>query len=302
MMLRQIPYFLVQAVKNVRNNFGVHIIGIATTTVSLLIFGVFLLVFVNVNSWIKGLGGSGTMSVFVEDQADDEQLRVIRKAIEDIPGAKITGYISKSDALHDMKRFLGSHGELVDSLDSNPFPASFEVVIERKAGPSELANIRSILESVEKVGSVQSTEQWIKRLGGVLAVVKAVGIGIGSLLGFGVLVIVTNTIRLTIYSRRDEIEILKLVGATDGFVKAPFFLEGLIHGAAAGGAAVGVLFAGYKFLSLKKEDIGGLAILGMDFIPPGYAAALGAAGVLLGLLGSFIALGRFFRQYQIGDR
>ncbi|MFO8088653.1 MAG: permease-like cell division protein FtsX [Desulfatiglandaceae bacterium] len=291
-----------QAVKNLHNNFGVHLIGMGTTTVSLVIFGIFLLVFVNVNSWVKGLGGSGTMSVFLEDQAGDDQLLSIREAIESIKGAEIVRYISKEDALKDMKRFLGPHEELINALDSNPFPASFEVVFEGKTSPPDFDAVRSMLESIEKVESVQLTEQWISSVKGLLAVVKVAGIGIGSLLGLGVLMIVTNTMRLTIYSRKDEIEILKMVGATDAFVKAPFFLEGLLHGSAAGGAALAVLFAGYKVFSLKKEDILGLGILSFDFIPPGYTVALGAAGVFLGLFGSFIALWRFFRQYERGER
>jgi cell division transport system permease protein len=108
--------------------------------------------------------------------------------------------------------------------------------------------------------------------------------------------------RLTIYSRRDEIEILKMVGATDAFVKAPFFLEGLIHGSAAGGAALAVLFAGYKIFSLNKENILGLGILRFDFLPAACVVALAGAGVFLGLFGTFIALGRFFRHYERGEK
>ncbi|HDR16093.1 MAG TPA: hypothetical protein ENN79_11535, partial [Desulfobacteraceae bacterium] len=88
-MLRRAPYFFVQAVKNLHNNFGVHLIGMGTTTVSLVIFGAFLLVFVNVNAWVKGPGGSGMMSVFLEDQAGDGQLLSIREAVESIEGARI---------------------------------------------------------------------------------------------------------------------------------------------------------------------------------------------------------------------
>lgn len=301
-MLRRAPFFFVQAVKNLRNNFGVHLIGMGTTTVALVIFGIFLLVFVNVNSWVKGLGGSGTMSVFLENRTDEAQLLSIRDAIESIEGSKIVGYISKEDALHDMKRFLGPHGGLIDALDSNPFPASFEVVFEGKSSPSDLEAVRSRLEAIEKVESVQFTEEWISSVKGILSVVKVAGIGIGSLLGLGVLMIVTNTMRLTIYSRRDEIEILKMVGATDAFVKAPFFLEGLIHGSVAGAAALAVLFAGYKIFSLNKENILGLGILRFDFLPAACVVALAGAGVFLGLFGTFIALGRFFRHYERGEK
>jgi cell division transport system permease protein len=295
MKLRQTPYFLVQALKNLRNNFWVHLVGAGTMTISLVIFGAFLLVFVNVNSWVQSLGGIRSMSIFLIDGVSEEQLQKVRDAIDSIAGAKVDKFISKDDALRDMRRLLGSHKGLIENLDSNPLPASFEVLFEEKAGPFNMGSVSSMLETLEGVESVQVTEEWVSRLEGFLAMVQIIGIVIGGLLGVGVLMIVTNTIRLTIYARKDEIEILKLVGATDAFVKTPFLLEGVIHGLVAGAAALGILFFGYMIFSVKKDHMLGFAVLSFDFIPAGHAIALCATGVVLGLCGSFIALGRFFR-------
>ena len=295
MRLGQTPYFVVQALKNLRNNFWVHTIGAGTMTVSLVIFGTFLLLFVNVNSWVQGLGGPRTMSVFLVDDLGDTQLRDVQSAIEGLEGARILRFISKDDALEDMRRFLGSQKGLIESLDGNPLPASYEVVFEGKTGPPHYASVSSVLEAVAGVDSVHLTEEWVSRIEGFIATVKISGVVIGGLLGIGMLMIVTNTIRLAIYSRKDEIEILKLVGATDAFVKAPFLLEGVIHGLAAGGISVGVLYSGYVVISAKMDRMLSFGVLSFDFIPVDHVIALWAAGVALGLFGSLIAVGRFLR-------
>ena len=110
----------------------------------------------------------------------------------------------------------------------------------------------------------------------------------------GILFITTNTIKLTIYSRKEEIEILKLVGATDWFVKIPFILEGTIQGLAGGLLSLLALFAGYVILSTKKVHVLGMAMLDFVFIPREYTLSILLISVLLGLVASFIALGRFF--------
>lgn len=141
---------------------------------------------------------------------------------------------------------------------------------------------------------VQYSEEWLKQFEGLMNMVKLIGFIIGGLLCMGVLFIVTNTIKLTIYSRRDEIEILKLVGATDWFVKTPFLLEGMIQGLVSGLLALLVLFSGYLILSAKKMHFLGLALLDFMFLPQEYVLSLFIISIALGLGGSFIAVGRFF--------
>jgi cell division transport system permease protein len=110
-----------------------------------------------------------------------------------------------------------------------------------------------------------------------------------------VLFIITNTIKLTIYSRRDEIEIFKLVGATDWFVKMPFLIEGAIQGVLSGFITLLILFIVYSLFSLQTVHIFGLPVMDIVFLPYGYMLLLFIFSLLLGLTGSFIAVGRFFR-------
>jgi len=295
MRLRLAPYFIKQALTNIMDNRVFHAIGLGTMVVSLLIFGTFLLLFVNLDTWIQGWGHSLTMSVYLEDGIDDTQIEKVGAFIKDLPGAKIERFISKDDALRDLKGAFGSQAGLLNGLLKNPLPASFEVVFKesktKRPGPESM---KRDLEGLKGVTEVQYSEEWLKRFEGLMRMVRLVGFIIGGLLCMGILFIVTNTIKLTIYSRREEIEILKLVGATDWFVKTPFLLEGVIQGILSGILALLALFSGYLLLSTKKMYFLGLAVLDFAFLPREYAISIILMSMLLGLVGSFIAVGRFF--------
>lgn len=296
MKLGLAPYFIRQAIQNVRKNWLVHIVGVSTMVISFLIFGAFLLLFYNVDNWAHGWGDSFSMTVYLEDGIDGTAREKVLSLIRDIPGAHIERTITKKQAFLDLKRALGRDANILGGLPRNPLPASIEVVFRFSEGNKpDPGKITKELETITGVEEVQYSEEWLDRFEGVMRVFRLAGLIIGGLLGLGVLFIVTNTIKLTIYSRQEEIEIMKLVGATDWFVKTPFLLEGSIQGAVSGFLSILILYAGYIILSLKKADILGLALLDFVFVPNSYALTIFLVSVALGLLGSFIALGRFFR-------
>jgi cell division transport system permease protein len=289
------PYFFKQALVNIMSNRGVHTVGLSTMIVSILIFGAFLLLFVNFNNWIQGWGHSLSVSVYLRDGINKATRDEVASFIRSLPRAEIKRFISKKGALRDLKNALGSHSGLLEGLSKNPLPASFEVVFKDIEGhKTDPQAIKKELEKMEGVEEVQYSEEWLKQFEGLMNMVKLIGFIIGGLLCMGVLFIVTNTIKLTIYSRRDEIEILKLVGATDWFVKTPFLLEGMIQGLVSGLLALLVLFSGYLLLSAKKMHFLGLALLDFMFLPQEYVLSLFIISIALGLGGSFIAVGRFF--------
>ena len=295
MRLRLWPYFFRQALININNNRVVHFIGLGTMVVSLLIFGTFLLVFVNINTWIEGWGHSLTMSVYLQDGIKEKNREKIASHIRSLPAAEIKRFISKEEALKDLKSVLGSEAGLLKDQSKNPLPASFEVIFKYVTDlRSDPQVIKKELESIDGVEEVQYSEEWLKRFEGLMNMIKLVGFIIGGLLFIGILFIVINTIKLTIYSRKEEIEILKLVGATDWFVKTPFLLEGVIQGMLSGILAILTLFSVYLFLCTKKMHFLGLGVLEFIFIPHDYTLSIFLISIALGLGGSFIALRRFF--------
>jgi len=294
MKLRSLIYFIKHAFGNIMNNRIVHVIGMGTMIISLLIFGSFLLLFVNLNSWVHGWGHAMSMSVYLEDDTDQPTRDKIAAAIRDFPSAEIERYISKKDALKNLRHALGTGAGLLDDMSHNPLPASFEVVFNDMASPE--TDPRSIVKKLEKikgVDEVQYSEEWLKRFEGIMDMFGLVGFVIGGLLCVGVVFIMTNTIKLTIYTRKHEIEIQKLVGATDWFIKMPFLLEGAIQGILSGAFSILALFSVYLFLSAKKVHLLGLTVLDFIFLPCEHILLMFFISVGLGLAGSFIAVGRF---------
>lgn len=302
MKIRLWIYFLRQAIASISGNRGVHLLGMGTMVISLLIFGAFLFLFVNLKTWIHGWGHTLSMSVYLVDGIDRSALDGISSTIQNIPGAKIDRFISKEDALRDFKKALGNEASLLEGLSSNPLPASYEVVFSDLESPDATPKkIKTVLEQTKGVAEVQYSEQWLNEFEGLLNMIGLVGAIMGGLLCMGVLLIMTNTIKLTIYSRKHEIEIQKLVGATDWFVKAPFLLEGLIQGLISGGFSVLLLYFSFLFVAEKKVNLLGLTVLDFVFLPGNYIWLIWGISVLLGLTGSFIAVGRFITAEKFVD-
>ncbi len=289
-------YYFKHAVSNIMNNQWIHFISIGTISISLLLFGSFTLFFVNVNNWMVEWGQSLSMSVYLKDGVQRDVKDEIESIINGLPGSEITGFVSKEKAEADLIAALGEQAGLLDGITSNPLPASYEITFKnRKEDQIDPKRIKVLLEQLEGVDEVQYSEQWLERFEGLIYLLKLGGLIVGGLFSVAVLFIITNTIKLTIYSRRDEIEIFKLVGATDWFVKMPFLIEGAIQGVLSGFITLLILFIVYSLFSLQTVHIFGLPVMDIVFLPYGYLLLLFIFSLLLGLTGSFIAVGRFFR-------
>lgn len=296
MRLRHWIYFLNKGFANILSHRFVHLISIGTISISILFVGVFLLLFLNVNSWVQQWGQALTMSVYLRPGIDAEAKKRIEAVLGDLAGAELRGFITPEMAKKDLIEALGDQAGLLDGLGDIEFPASFEIVFtdvsRHDIDPHE---IKAELEGLDGVDEVQYSEQWIERFEGFLYVLKLVGAIIGILLCVAVLFITTNTIKLTIYARRDEIEISKIVGASDWFVKMPFLIEGAIQGLVSGLLALAILLLIHSLFSLQSFHLFGIPIIEVVFLSKGHAISLLGLSLALGLTGSFIAIGRFFR-------
>lgn len=289
-------YFFKHAFLSIMNNRLINLISMGTISISLLLFGSFMLLSINLNTWIREWGESLSMSVYIEDGINKMTKRSIESRLNHLPGAEMERFISKEQAMVHLKEALGSQAGLLGGLDINPLPASYEIVF--KDVKDYQIDPKKLKESLEKLGGVeevQYTEQWVERFEGLIYILKLVGLIIGGFLCIAVLFITTNTIKLNIYSRRDEIEIYKLVGATDWFVKIPFLIEGAIQGILSGLFSLLVLFFVYSFFSAKTVHFFQLPTLGIIFLPNEYSVFLISLSLILGLSGAFIAIGRFFK-------
>jgi len=266
-----------------------------TIVISMLILGSFMLLSVNLSNWVGAWAESMSMSIYLEDNLSTESKNRINEVLMGLEGAEITDFISKDRAMINLKESLGLQAGLLGGLKQNPLPASFEIefndVSQYDIDPLK---IKLSLEEMEGVDEVQYSAQLMDKFEGIIYVLRISGFIIGGLLCIAVLFITTNTIKLTIYSRRDEIEIYKLVGASDWFVRIPFLIEGAIQGIAGGVVSFGVLFLTFSLFSVKSVHIFGLPVLDIIFLSDVHALFIVSLSTTLGLMGGLLAIGQFF--------
>ncbi len=296
MIIRRGIYFFKTALTNIFNNRLVHMISIGTITISMLLLGFFLLLSVNIKNWLSDWGEALSMSVYVENEVDEAARVKIESEIKNLKGAEIKEFITKEQALANLKGHLGDQAGLLEGLKANPLPGSFEVIFhETKDYTADPEKIKTDLEKLNGVDEVQYSKQWIERFQGVMDILRVIGLITGGFLCTAVLFITTNTIKLTIYSRRDEIEIYKLVGATDWFVRIPYLIEGAIQGLMGGIFSYVILLAIYSIFSIKTIQVFGLPLIDFQFLSLTYSLAVIGLSLVLGITGGLIAIGRFFR-------
>ena len=289
-------YFVRQAIVNIFKNRLVHLIGVGTMVIAFLIFNAFILIFVNLNHWTEEHGRSLTMSIYFKGEPNSIAIENVTKELLHFPEVTIKKFISKGDAMKSLRRELGDKAGLLDGLEGNPLPASLEIILSRdKNGDSFPYQLKTRLERIDSVDEVQYSQEWIKRFQAIMEAIKIIGVIFGGLLFLAALFIITNTIKLTLYSRKDEIEVLKLVGATNRFIKIPFLIEGSIQGFLGGSVALIILFLIYIAIINRIALRVGFAHLDIIFLSPQFILFLLIMSIITGFVGSTISLGRFFR-------
>jgi cell division transport system permease protein len=235
------------------------------------------------------------LTVYLEDSATPTQ----REAVRSLLGERIgrdPKFVGKAEGLHQLRQSLGDLGPVLDDLPENPLRDAFECPIASLA-PGSLGGVAADAARLPGVVDVDSGARWVEPVQHLLHTLRTLGLTIFALMGVASLVLVSNTFRLAVYARRDEVEIMKLVGATDNFVRTPFLLEGVLLGTIGGlGAALGLLATWHWLWPRAVAVLTPLSALGPEPIPLTRALlGLIAAGALMGLCASGLAVGRFLR-------
>jgi cell division transport system permease protein len=291
-------YILEDALINIRRSGWGGLASIATIAVSFVVVGIFLIITVNLGALVAEWKEQFQVTVFLEDGITAEQLGLLKKRIQSERAVKTTSYTSKEEALQQFKRELRGKELLLEGLGENPIPASFQLRIhDPYQTPEALRQLAASLGRLEGVEDVLYGQEWVDRAAGAIRILRMLGLAVGLALGMASLLIVSNTIRLTVYARAEEIEIMRLVGATKTHIRGPFLLEGLIQGGLGAGLALALLFGAYRVtlwqLQLTPGQVFGMGL--GSFLEPRLAAAMLAAGAGLGAFGSLISVGRFLR-------
>ncbi len=289
-------FFLSRALSNIRQNVFVNVVTIGTITLALLIVSLFLLVFVNLESAAENWSERVQVTVYFDKELSPQEQGSLRTKITAVPGVSRITYVPREVAFTRFKSRLRGQETLLEGVRPEVLPTSFEIALKRSY--RETASVEGFVSAIKKIpgiAEVQYGEEWVRRFNSFLNFMRLIGVLLGGFMVVAVVFIISNTIKLTIYARRDELEVMALVGGTRFFIKAPFLLEGLIQGLAGSTISVALLFAIYEgFLhSASSFVVFNPASAGMLFLPVEYIAGLILAGALLGFLGSLTSLKRF---------
>jgi len=290
-------FYTQRAIKDILENRFLNAVTIITIALSVLIVSSFGLFFVNAqelfDAWEKGV----RIMVYLEPGTTEAQRLDTRYRLQTIAGIQNIRFISKAEALNLMKTRMQRQASLLDNLRENPLPDAFEVTMATESNsPEKIEFLAQRIESLPSVSDVEYGQQWIERFANFFNLFKLAGYGMGTLFFMATVFIAANTIRLVLYSRREEIHIMRLVGATDRFIKIPFYLQGVIQGFSGGLIGVGVLYAAFSAIGSQFEQALAAEMVAIRFFSPGICVAIVACGMLTGLLGSFFSLKQFTRE------
>ncbi len=292
----RVNYFFARAFTNIRRNFLVNTLTVATISLSILIFSLLLLLYINLEKVTEKWSERVQVTAYFDNELTKEEFKTLVTRIRSLNGTGQISYVSKSEALRRFRERLRGQESLLDEVSAEILPASIEISLREDFRSGEALRIYTEkLRKIPGISEIQYGEDWVRRFNNFMDFMKLLGLFVGGFLVLAVIFIVANTIKLTIYSRKDELEILRLVGATRLFIKIPFIIEGVFQGVAGAVLAIAVLYGLYygflnnagSFLSFNPLECD------IIFLPPYYMAGILAGGILLGFLGSLTSLKRF---------
>mgnify|MGYP003313387999 FL=1 len=284
---------------NILKNKQTFFLSVATITISIFILGLFLMLFSNLNGFLSKLDDQVQLVVYLNDSITSSERAVLEDIISKSPFVKSTTKVSKKIAWEEFQSNMSENLKPLLEIKFNPLPASYK--IQFYEADSRLDHIRELSEKLKAKQGIESVEygqEWIAKFEKFMFFSRLFLFAMGGLLCFGLILIISNTIRLSIYSRQDEIELMLLIGATPSFVKVPFLLEGVLQGFT--GSILSLFLIRGINLYLKDEFQSAIESMSMEFkfIAEPYLFGLVGLSLLVGLLASYISTFQFLRIYK----
>lgn len=292
MKIKNAIYFLKEATTSLSRNRLLSIATVSTMAICILFLGVAVLLTINAGSFMNRLESDIQIVAYLDVSLNETQINNIHDKIENLSGVQSVVFVPKAEAMTRIqKKFAEKDYDLGKTLGKNPLPDSFEVKAEN---PQEVAQLAQSIKEIPGVYKVNYGQEIVERLFQVTKWVRIISIGFVLILAIGAVFLIATAIRLAIFARRKEIYLMKLIGATDWFIRWPFFLEGIFLGTVGAFISISLLAVGYGSLVSNLQTA-------LFFVPLVYQssvlinlyASLLATGALLGVLGTYISLNRF---------
>ena len=271
------------------------LLSTATIAVALFVLGVFLLATSNLERLSRDWSRTAELSVYLGDAATPEERSAIERLVA--PGPLVAGheYVSKAEALKRFKQTFADLATQTDALDGNPMPASYEVRLNPSVAAAEpVEELAARLRQSPGVADVRYDREWLDRLLSAVTVIRGVGLALSAVLTIAAALTVANVVRLALHARRDEVEIMQLVGAPTVYIRGPFVMEGVLQGGI--GAIVALVLLAALFLAVRGQYLTPLAatlnLAPVGFLPLQLCAMLLLGGMTVGCIGGLVAARR----------
>ncbi|MBO5734071.1 MAG: permease-like cell division protein FtsX [Clostridia bacterium] len=290
MKIRGIRYFFSEAFKNIFSNGWMTIASIFTVIASLLVFGVFSVLTVNISGIVGDMEDSYQILVYIDDKVNYDGVRTIGEEIKETDNVSDATLITKDERFNNFRDGMGPKGTTLNRFeDDNPLRDMYMVTLDDLSMSEDTIKV---LERIDGVDEIQRNEDAINKLVTIANYIQTFSLWIMIALAIVSVFIISNTIKLTVYTRRKEINIMKFVGATDWFIRWPFIIEGIFIGLIGAGVSIGLVIGGYSLLTgiISSLNIGFITMKPLSEIVTLIVCSSLGLGAVLGGIGSFISV------------
>jgi len=296
--LRYMLVMLLRAIQNMRRNLFPNVTTIGVITISVLIFSTFSLIAFNLASFLKVWEDKIEVIAYIKGKTPASEIENLFNKTRQMEGVESVRYVSPSDAMAFMEAKLGNQKNLLEGIQPTILPHSFEVQLKKEYRNSrKIREVVSQLKEIPQIEEIQYGQEWVEMFSSLIHILRLTQWVLGGLLLVAMLFIISNTLQLTIASRRQEIEIMHLVGASPSFIQVPFYIEGMIQGLLGAGLALFFLFLLQRviffYLPLSTNDW--ILKIPIHFLPLKTLFGILLGGMVLVVLGSFMASVRFLK-------
>ncbi len=285
-----------RAFSDIKQNLGTQTVTTIVVTLSLLIFVFFSFLYFNLERFVEHFGRELGVVVYLKKDLPPERIPAIFSTLQKMEGVKSVVYVSPEEAYRRLESYLENETNVLDDVDPGFLPPSFELEINRAL--FKLNKIRELANKVARwpeVAKVQYGQEWLHRLEAFSQLIKMIVAAGGVLLLLSAVFVVASTIKLTVYARQEELEILRLVGATNSFIQGPFLIEAFLQGLIGSSLAVGIIYAMYTYT--RPMLAGSQLLRGLDyqFLPYTFWVPVIAVTTIACIIGTMFSMRRFLQ-------
>jgi cell division transport system permease protein len=285
-----------RALQDMRSNRMLSLVTISTFALSILIVSSAMLFFVNMGDIMDGWRQGIRVMAYLQEGLNATDRSTLKVRMESLYGVQQADFIPKDQALARLRSQMGRQTSILDNLDSNPLPDAFEIqMIAASQSWDKVEQLAMALEKLEGVSEVEYGQRWIKRIINIFNLFQLTGTVMGALFFMAAIFIVGNTVRLVLYSRREEVEIMRLVGATEKFILAPFYFQSLIQAALGGIIGLAALFMMYMLIQSRITTDMATAFFQPRFLSPLTQLGIVGCGMLVGWLGCHLSVKQYVK-------